>query len=173
MPLDMLTGCPMRSAKTGIRFSAANGKDMANYGRKNDQLRTPRDGGFHKAGIHRQLSQAEEVFAVSPIVSSELPSTGGDHQDQGGEAREVQKIVNPILPSQKEIDDHSLTHLPFRLSLPSSGRCMLREPQGTQRTPGHSTFGLQMPWRPLRPLGLSWIHGGTRRGALTTLQIRL
>ena len=32
----------------------------------------------------------------------------------GGSSREVRKLVNPQRPSQKEVDAHELTHLPFR-----------------------------------------------------------
>ena len=32
----------------------------------------------------------------------------------GGSSRDVRKMVDPLLPSQKEIDAHELTHLPFR-----------------------------------------------------------
>ena len=36
-----------------------------------------------------------------------------DEADAGG-SREVRKLVNPLRPSQREVDAHELTHLPFR-----------------------------------------------------------
>ena len=36
----------------------------------------------------------------------------------GGSSREVRKLVNPQRPSQKEVDAHELTHLPFPQLVP-------------------------------------------------------
>ena len=39
---------------------------------------------------------------------------GVDEEVDGGSSREVRRLVNPQRPSEKEVQAHELTHLPFR-----------------------------------------------------------
>lgn len=75
--------------------------------------------GFQQAGVD---SQNDEAIFVRPrgrrlgAVTDDTDDLSPQSEDGDGEngARSVSKMLDPRLPSQREVDQHRMNHLPFR-----------------------------------------------------------
>ena len=84
----------------------------------------PRSGfGFSRAGLKesdevavrlKQKSVSEErwVRGVGEEEEVEIEIEGADESAVGD--RKVKKMQDPLLPSEKDVQEHQVTHLPFR-----------------------------------------------------------
>ena len=56
------------------------------------------------------------LLPISPLMSEEVDSGEGVEQAAEEEfgIRNPRKLLDPKLPSQKEVEEHCLTHLPYR-----------------------------------------------------------
>ncbi len=64
------------------------------------------------------MSCCNEICKTSHVVSparvNVVDEVGGDDSEEETGNRKVQKMQDPKLPKECDIQDHNLTHLPFR-----------------------------------------------------------
>ena len=115
----------MMPMKEGLRMCAANGTPITNLGRKLIKFRstcgrgTGKDVGFCPAGLGPRAAHAEDDRVVRPLMPVEIGWGQEDQEDDevnepSEETRTPVKMNDPHAPSQKEREQHEMTHLPFR-----------------------------------------------------------
>ena len=110
---------PMMPKKEGLRMCAANGTPITNLCRKLIKFRgtvaaegRAKTSGFARQAWVREPLHVEDDRAVRPLMPVEIG--WGEVSGPSEETRTPVKMNGPHAPSQKEREQHDMTHLPFR-----------------------------------------------------------
>ena len=78
--------------------------------------------GFSSACVEKKRSEAvrpsgkvsDECRWVAGIAEDEIEVVGENAGETMPGERKTRKMIDPLLPSAQEVEEHKLTHLPFR-----------------------------------------------------------